>query len=79
MSEQEVRAITELLSDLRERFARIEERLAHNPLCGPACAQPKTAELETRVEKLESYKTWLERLVIGAVIMALLGLIFVKG
>lgn len=36
---------------------------------------PTTKGLERRVEKLESWQEWAQRLVVGAVIAALLGMV----
>lgn len=39
----------------------------------------KTAALEEKIEDLENWKTWTLRIVMGAVIMALMGLILTAG
>lgn len=64
LGDNEITKITEILNDLRERFARIEERLGN-----------KVEDLERRVSRLEKYVSWGVIFIIGAIITALLKLV----
>lgn len=80
------------ISKVNDRLTRIEtildERLGGYPnmvvLVTDLCAEVKTLKqghknLEERVENIEGSNTWLSRLVIGAVIMAILAVVLVRG
>lgn len=64
LSDNEITKITEILNDLRERFARIEERLGN-----------KIEDLDKRVTKLEKNQAWVVMAVLVTVITALLKLV----
>lgn len=75
MSDNDIRTITQMLYELSERIARIEEKLSIIPLCGANCSQGKLKELERRLGELEEEKKWLYRTVIGSVLVAVMALI----
>lgn len=81
----------EILSEIRERLARIEERINNqSDLRGEVEAlKTKLAEVDARsksnthrIDKLEANSTWLWRTIAGAIIVASVGglaVMFKKG
>lgn len=67
-----------ILTELRITVAGIKEKLDNAPICGTNCPQTKSKELDRRVDILEKEKTWLYRLLIGAVILQVVGLVLIK-
>ena len=59
---------------LSERLERIETKLDD-----VVVQLPTVADLDRRVTILESWQSWAQRIVIGAVITALIGLVIVNA
>jgi len=55
---------------LDTRLGKLENRVTRN--------ETRTDHLEQKLDKIESNTTWILRLIIGAIIMAVLGF-FIKG
>lgn len=62
------------LDDLQRTTQQIVERLDRDYV-----RHDRVAELERRVSSLESTLTWTVRLIMGAVILALVGLVLTQG
>ncbi|WP_121605296.1 hemolysin XhlA family protein [Virgibacillus sp. Bac332] len=58
-------------NQLDNKVDRVESRLTRN--------ETRTDHLEKKLDKIDSNTTWILRLIIGAFVMALLGLILKGG
>jgi hypothetical protein len=74
--------MTKSISETNERVVRIETLLEWRPLCNSDCAINKIPEMDNRIKveekrtaDLENSKTWGERIVIGAVLLSVMGVV----
>ena len=59
-----------VIQEIRERLIRIEAKIENS--------QEKHLELEKRVSKLEDNNTWLVRVIVGQIIVAIMAFFIIK-
>lgn len=62
----------------RDEFSRLDERVTTLDI-RQTRTEVRTEHIENKIDKIDANTTWLLRIVIGAIVAALLGLIITNG